>query len=150
VRPEPIAVAVENAVRRRHATWRANDEHAALSKKVPLAGLLLNQDDIARARRLCERALAIREQALGPEHRDTATSLDSLAALLEEQRDFAGHGRSTSARWPYAKRCSALSISARRRASTTSPSYSRTRATLQQRDPSVSAHWQAPKSWGEE
>jgi tetratricopeptide (TPR) repeat protein len=43
----------------------------------------------AAARRLFERALAIRETALGPEHPDTAVSLNNLAGLLQAQGDFA-------------------------------------------------------------
>ncbi len=43
-----------------------------------------------QARPLFERALAIREKVLGPEHPDTATSLNNLAALLEQLSDFAG------------------------------------------------------------
>jgi tetratricopeptide (TPR) repeat protein len=43
----------------------------------------------AAARRLDERALAVREKVLGPEHPDTATSLNNLAALLEAQGDLA-------------------------------------------------------------
>ena len=35
-------------------------------------------------------ALAIREKTLGPEHSDTATSLNNLADLLRDQGDFAG------------------------------------------------------------
>ncbi|MFN8477104.1 MAG: tetratricopeptide repeat protein [Kouleothrix sp.] len=35
-----------------------------------------------------ERALAITEQALGPAHPDTATSLNNLAPLLQAQGDF--------------------------------------------------------------
>ena len=46
--------------------------------------------DLAGARRLCERALAICEKALGPEHPDTATNLNSLALLLQAQGDLAG------------------------------------------------------------
>jgi class 3 adenylate cyclase/tetratricopeptide (TPR) repeat protein len=42
------------------------------------------------ARPLYERALAIREQALGPEHPDTAESLGNLAVLLKTQGDLAG------------------------------------------------------------
>ena len=42
------------------------------------------------ARPLYERALAIREKVLGPEHPDTATSLNSLASLLQAQGDLAG------------------------------------------------------------
>jgi tetratricopeptide (TPR) repeat protein len=39
---------------------------------------------------LLERALAIREKALGPEHSETATSLNNLALLLLELGDLAG------------------------------------------------------------
>ncbi len=39
--------------------------------------------------RFVERALAIREKALGPEHPDTATSLNNLALLLQAQGDLA-------------------------------------------------------------
>jgi hypothetical protein len=34
---------------------------------------------------LLERALAIREKALGPEHPEMATSLNNLASLLQDQ-----------------------------------------------------------------
>jgi tetratricopeptide (TPR) repeat protein len=43
-----------------------------------------------QARPLKERALAIREKALGPEHPDTAKSLNGLALLLWDQGDLAG------------------------------------------------------------
>ena len=43
----------------------------------------------AAARPLFERALAIREKVLGPEHPDTATSLNNLAGLLQAQGEFA-------------------------------------------------------------
>jgi tetratricopeptide (TPR) repeat protein len=42
------------------------------------------------ARSLKERALEIRERAPGPEHPDTATSLNNLALLLRHQSDLAG------------------------------------------------------------
>jgi tetratricopeptide (TPR) repeat protein len=42
------------------------------------------------ARPLFERALAIRETALGPEHSDTAESLSNLASLLQDHRDLTG------------------------------------------------------------
>ena len=54
-----------------------------------LALLLQSQGDYAAARPLYERALAIREQALGPAHPDTATSLNNLAYLLWAQGDYA-------------------------------------------------------------
>ena len=43
----------------------------------------------ASARPLFERALAIREKALGPDHPDTAASLNNLAVLLQAQGDLA-------------------------------------------------------------
>ena len=43
----------------------------------------------AQARPLLERELAIREKALGPEHPDTAVSLNNLASLLKAQGDLA-------------------------------------------------------------
>jgi tetratricopeptide (TPR) repeat protein len=43
----------------------------------------------AQARPLYERALAIREAAFGPEHPDTATSIEGLALLCQAQGDFA-------------------------------------------------------------
>jgi hypothetical protein len=42
------------------------------------------------ARQLYERALAIYQKVRGPEHRDTATTLDNLASLLQAQGDLAG------------------------------------------------------------
>ena len=48
------------------------------------------RDVYAGARPLFERALAIREKVLGPEHLDTATSLNNLAMLLKDQGDLAG------------------------------------------------------------
>ena len=45
-----------------------------------LGNLLLGQGDYAGAQPLHERALAIREAALGPEHPHVATSLNNLAS----------------------------------------------------------------------
>jgi tetratricopeptide (TPR) repeat protein len=42
------------------------------------------------ARTLKERALAIREKVLGPEHPDTATSLNNLALVIKDQGDLTG------------------------------------------------------------
>ena len=87
----------------------------------------------AAARPLYERALAIREKVLGPEHPDTANSLNNLALLLKDQGELAAARPLTSARWRSARRCSAPSIPIRRRASTISPSCCRTRASLRRR-----------------
>ena len=97
------------------------------------------------ARPLFERALAIREKVLGPEHPDTATSLNNLALLLKARATLRGRGRSTSARWRSTRRRSAPSIPIRRRASTTSPACSRTRATLRGRGRSTSARWRSAR-----
>jgi tetratricopeptide (TPR) repeat protein len=43
----------------------------------------------AQAEPLLQRALAIRERVLGPEHLDTATSLNNLAGLYWSQRQYA-------------------------------------------------------------
>jgi hypothetical protein len=43
--------------------------------------VLQAQGDLAGARSLFERALAIREKALGPEHPDTIRARDNLAKL---------------------------------------------------------------------
>jgi len=51
---------------------------------------LLRHYDLAGARPLFERALAIGEKALGAEHPDTATGLHNLASLLQAQGDLAG------------------------------------------------------------
>ena len=47
---------------------------------------------LAQARTLYENALAICEKVFGPEHPDTASSLNNLARLLSAQGDLAGAG----------------------------------------------------------
>jgi hypothetical protein len=46
--------------------------------------------NLAGAGPLYKRALAIREKMLGPEHLDTAISVNNLARLLQAQDDQAG------------------------------------------------------------
>jgi tetratricopeptide (TPR) repeat protein len=53
-----------------------------------LARLLQVQGDLVAARPLYERALAITEKMLGPEHPDTAKGLRNLARLLQVQGDL--------------------------------------------------------------
>ena len=48
------------------------------------AGLYKDQAQYAKAERLLQRALAIREKALGPEHPDVVTSLENYALLLRD------------------------------------------------------------------
>jgi tetratricopeptide (TPR) repeat protein len=50
-----------------------------------LAALYYHQDQSAKAEPLYQRALAIYEEALGPEHPDVATSLNNLAGLYYNQ-----------------------------------------------------------------
>ncbi len=51
---------------------------------MPLAELYRAQGRYAEAEPLYQRALAIAEKALGPEHPHVATSLENYAALLRE------------------------------------------------------------------
>ena len=51
---------------------------------------LVARAQFIEAKAYFERALAIREQVLGPEHPDTARSLNNLGALLHAQGDLAG------------------------------------------------------------
>ncbi len=55
-----------------------------------LARVYRNQRRYAEAEPLYQRALSIREQQVGPEHPDTANSLNSLALLYQDQRRYAG------------------------------------------------------------
>jgi tetratricopeptide (TPR) repeat protein len=57
-----------------------------------MAWLLETQGDYRAAQLLYERVLQIREQALGPDHPATASSLHNLALLLAEQGDYAVAG----------------------------------------------------------
>ena len=57
-----------------------------------LARLLQGQGDLAAARHLYERALAIREKAFGTEHPDTASNLEALGHLVMDQGDLTKAG----------------------------------------------------------
>ena len=132
---------------------RAGDPEKALGPEHPetatglnnLASLLQAQGDLAGARPLYERALAIREKVLGPEHPDTASEPQQPRRLLQAQGDLAG------AR-PLFER--ALAIHEKvlgpehpdtRRASTTSPACFRTRATSPARGRSSSGRWRSAR-----
>ena len=100
------------AAKRKWLDAAANTECAALLNRV--GGYFHGRGIYSEARPLFERAVAIYEKALGPEHPDTATSLNNLAGLLQDQGDLAGRGRCSSARWRSMKRRSAPSIPKRR------------------------------------
>jgi tetratricopeptide (TPR) repeat protein/transcriptional regulator with XRE-family HTH domain len=55
-----------------------------------VGGYLDGRAEFARARPLLERALSIREAVLGPDHPDTAETLDDLAGLLTHIGDLDG------------------------------------------------------------
>jgi tetratricopeptide (TPR) repeat protein len=78
-----------------HLTYLAlHEDHLAAEQAASLqsnlGSLLRAQGDLAGARPYFERALAITEQVLGPQHPDTATSLNNLGSLLRAQGDLAG------------------------------------------------------------
>ena len=54
-----------------------------------LAGLYRDQGKYAEAEPLFQRALAIRERTLGPEHPEAARSLQNLAVLYNDQGKYA-------------------------------------------------------------
>ncbi len=86
LRAAPIQAHLRHVADR--ALARSDEPAAALCNA--LGYLLRAQGDLAGARPYYERALAMREQALGPAHRDTATSLNNLGGLLQAQGDLAG------------------------------------------------------------
>jgi tetratricopeptide (TPR) repeat protein len=65
----------------------ANAQCAELLDKA--GSYLQSRGAYSRARPLFERALAIHEKVLGPEHLDTAASLNNLAGLLQDEDDLA-------------------------------------------------------------
>ena len=69
------------------ADTAANAEPAELLNRA--GGYFHGRAAYSAARPLYERALAIREKALGPEHPKTAMSLNNLALLLRAQGDLA-------------------------------------------------------------
>ena len=66
--------------------------------------------DYAKAEPLYRRALAICEKALGPEHPDTAVSLNNLAELYNAMGDYAKAEPLFQRAWRFAKKRSAQSI----------------------------------------
>jgi tetratricopeptide (TPR) repeat protein len=63
---------------------------AEIEKSVTDVARQVQLDTLAGARPLMERALMTYEKELGPEHPDTAQSLNNLALLLHDQGDLAG------------------------------------------------------------
>ncbi len=69
----------------------ALDDPIRIASSLNILAMLLFHavGDDAAARPLFERAIAINEQALGPHHPDTATSLNNLAVLFSSVGDYA-------------------------------------------------------------
>jgi tetratricopeptide (TPR) repeat protein len=76
-----------------HLTHFANDAQLEGKQQATLLNslgyLLKDLGELAAARPLHERALAIRDQALGPTHPHTAVSLNNLGTLLQAQGELA-------------------------------------------------------------
>ncbi|SRR6266481_115915 len=68
-----------------------------------VAGLCREQGQFAKAEPLYERALAIREKALGPKHPRVATSLSGLATLYNNQNKRRP-SPFTTGRWRFGKK----------------------------------------------
>ena len=74
-----------------HHAWRNgfDPEHPAVATNLNnLAELYREQGKYAKAEPLNQRALAIREKALGPEHPAVAASLNNLALLYDAQGKY--------------------------------------------------------------
>ena len=109
--------------------WGRSIPNTAMSLN-NLASLLQARATTRAAQPLHERALAIQEKALGPEHPDTArASTTSAFCFFRPRATRRRAAATTSGRWQSGRRRSAPSIPTRRRASATSPSCSRPRAT---------------------
>ena len=86
-------------------------------------------------------ALALREEALGPEHPDVAQSLNNLAVLYTTQAQYAKAEPLYQRALPSVRRPSAPSIPTWPRASTTWPRSTTPRASTPRPSRSISAHW---------
>src|SRR2546425_9100205 len=68
---------------------RADDELAEAQRLNEEAAAIRSAGKFSQAAPLVQRALAIRERILGPEHPDVAASLDNLAGLYRDQGKYA-------------------------------------------------------------
>jgi tetratricopeptide (TPR) repeat protein len=72
-----------------HATQQQDEDLSTSLLLNRVAGYLHARTEFAAARPLYERALELRERVLGPDHPQTASSLDNLAWLLRDQGNLA-------------------------------------------------------------
>ena len=97
----------------------------------------------SQAAQLLRDALAIHEKVLGPEHPDTASSLNVWPSCSTTRATLQGRGRSTSARWQYHEKALGPEHPETATASATRRTCCQaTRATLRRRGRSTSARWQ--------
>ena len=85
----------QRALSRWRRCWRRVDRRGAAELKEARrlhdeARRLHGKGQYREAADLCRKALAIRKKVLGPEHPDTAVSLNNLGLLLLARRDYAG------------------------------------------------------------
>ena len=123
------------------ARWRSSRRRSAPSTPTPPARSTISprctdHGRLREGRAALPARLAIREKALGPEHPDTATSLNNLAVLYQTTGRLRRRpSRSTSARSRSARRRSAPSIPTPPSRSTTSPSSTRPPARYAKAEP---------------
>src|SRR5207237_491026 len=72
---------------------KAGDEIKEATALINLADFYYKKASYPRAEPLLQRALEIREKALGPEHPDVATCLNSLAAVYRDRGDRGDYDR---------------------------------------------------------
>ncbi len=82
----PVPARSQSPTSQSQSQGEALNEASQLNQQVMQ---LYQQGKYAQAIPLAQRALAIREKALGPEHPDVATSLNGLALLYQAQGNFA-------------------------------------------------------------
>ena len=111
---------------------------------IPSIGKLLTfiRRDTQEAIPIARQLLAIREKALGPEHPDTANSLNNLAVLYEGMRGYTPKPNPFfCARWRLAKKRSARIIPTPQRASTAWRCFTKIWATTPKPNPFFCARW---------
>ncbi len=77
-------------VLKRYQALKGEDALSALAVQTRLASALWRQGDLAGARLLEEKVLAVHRRELGEEHPDTLTSMNNLTGTLRDQGDLAG------------------------------------------------------------
>jgi tetratricopeptide (TPR) repeat protein len=93
-----------------------------------LGNLYDSKGDYAKAERLHQRALAIREKALGPDHPDVANTLNNLAIVYKNKGDYGKPSHCTNGPWQLKRRHWGRSTPMSQELSITSQSSTKIRA----------------------